>query len=85
VTDDDDEVRPYPSELPQADEDPELEAIIRPLVRSRFTLRKGSAELAFVERQLEGLENTRYLAQEYIHDMMSEYSSSGYSFSSRRE
>lgn len=63
------------------DEDPELEAILRSLIERKYSLTEGSAERAFVERQLYGLENSRYLAQEYIHDIESERS---YYSSSRR-
>jgi hypothetical protein len=69
--------------MTEPDEDPELEAILRALIKRQRSFARGSAERAFVERQLDGLSRTRYLAQEYIHDLESEYSC-GYSSSRPR-
>jgi hypothetical protein len=71
MVDEEAEELPRPPD-PRPDEDPELEAIIRPLIVRKRALPEGSAEYRFVERQLEGLSHTRYLAQEYIHDIESE-------------
>ena len=60
--------------MTEPDEDLELEAIIRALIKRQHSFARGSVERAFVERQLDGLSRTRYLAQEYIHDIESERS-----------